>query len=161
MKRRTPRNGFTLIEVLVVIGIIAILTTIVLVAINPGRQFAQARNTQRSSNINAILNAVGQNSADNRGTLNCAGVIITTTATEIKKAGVNLRPCLVPTYISEIPVDPTTGSNTCTSATCSGAGEDYATGYLISQDSNGRYTVCAPASIEPSLPGSTQICITR
>jgi hypothetical protein len=30
------------------------------VALNPGRQFAQARNTQRWSNVNTLLNAVGQ-----------------------------------------------------------------------------------------------------
>lgn len=61
------KNGFTLIELLVVIGIIAVLSTVVIIAINPARQFAQARNTQRWSNVNTILNAVGQKMADNRG----------------------------------------------------------------------------------------------
>ena len=60
-------RGFTLIEILVVIGLIAILAAIVLIAINPGRQFAQARNSQRESNVNTILNAVGQDLADNKG----------------------------------------------------------------------------------------------
>src|SRR3989344_8197864 len=61
------KGGFTLIEILVVIGIIAILAAIVIIAINPARQFKQARDTQRTSNVNAILNAVGQFIADNKG----------------------------------------------------------------------------------------------
>ena len=67
MKGMHKQKGFTLIEILVVIGIIAILAAVVIVALNPGRQFAQARNTQRWSNINTLLNAVGQRLADNRG----------------------------------------------------------------------------------------------
>src|SRR3972149_586779 len=67
MKNLKKNGGFTLIEILVVIGIIAILAVIVLIAINPARQFAQARDTQRTSNVNAILNAVGQYLADNKG----------------------------------------------------------------------------------------------
>src|SRR5688572_14193924 len=69
MMKNKKVKGFTLIEILVVMGIIAILAAIVLIAINPARQFAQARNTQRTSNVNAILNAIGQHIADNKGEL--------------------------------------------------------------------------------------------
>ena len=41
------KQGFTLIELLVVIGILTVLLAIVLIAINPGKQFSQANNTQR------------------------------------------------------------------------------------------------------------------
>ena len=63
------QKGFTLIELLVVIGILAVLLAITLIAINPARQFAQANNTKRRSDVNAILNAVNQYMADNRGNL--------------------------------------------------------------------------------------------
>lgn len=78
------KKGFTLIELLIVLAIIGILAVVVIVALNPGRQFAQARNTQRYSNVNTILNAIGQYMADNRGTVPAT---ITTTATEICQTG--------------------------------------------------------------------------
>jgi prepilin-type N-terminal cleavage/methylation domain-containing protein len=61
-------KAFTIIEVLFVVVIIAILAVIVFVAINPPKHFAQTRNAQRYSDINAILNAVSQYSVDNQGT---------------------------------------------------------------------------------------------
>src|SRR6266849_3374438 len=63
------QKGFTLIELLVVIGILAVLLSIVLIAINPAKQFSQANNTKRRSDVNAILNAIDQYAADNKGTL--------------------------------------------------------------------------------------------
>lgn len=44
MKRHTMNKGFTLIEILVVIAIIAILATVVFVALDPVTRFADARN---------------------------------------------------------------------------------------------------------------------
>ena len=58
--KKTKQKGFTLLEVLLVIALIAILAGIVIVAINPVKQLADGRNTQRRSDVNTILNAVYQ-----------------------------------------------------------------------------------------------------
>jgi prepilin-type N-terminal cleavage/methylation domain-containing protein len=138
--QKTPKTkGFTLIEILVVIGIIAVLAAIVIVAINPARQFAQARNTQRTSNVQTILNAMGQNLADNKGIFTCLGSgTITSSAKNIGTGSGNIDlGCLVPTYISSaIPQDP--GGSGLTTGTAAD------TQYTVLIDSAGRYTIAAP-----------------
>ena len=153
--RGKSRKGFTLIEILVVIGLIAILAEIVLIAINPARQFAQARNAQRTSNVNAILNAIGQNIADNKGIFTCNATPFYIAATSTIKAsgGVDLRSCLVPAYLPEIPVDPSTG--------IAWTGSSYDTDYTVATSTIGRYTVCASGGAEAAISGSVAICVTR
>lgn len=132
-----------MIEILLVIGMIAILAAIVIIAVNPARQFAQSRNTQRVSNVNTILNAAHQYAVDNTGTLpanipasaDCAGVA----TNEICKTGAASCTGLVDLsvltaseiYIVSMPYDPS-------GATTNGAG------YHIAKSANGRITVCAP-----------------
>jgi type IV pilus assembly protein PilA len=128
-------QGFTLLEILLVVAAIGILAGIVILAINPNKQLGQTRNAQRQTDVTTILNAVYQYSLDNDGTLPTA---ITTSAQEICKTGGNctgLADLGVLTtneeYLTAIPTDPT-GSST------NGAG------YEILKTANNRVTVSAP-----------------
>lgn len=136
------RKGFTLIELLVVIGIIGILAAVVIVAVNPARQFASARDTQRRADLYSITNAVYQYATENNGNLPS---LISTTPTNVGTGtGLDLSADLVPTYIAQIPFDPSTGSAADTQ-------------YTIYLDGNGR--VIASASSE--LNDSSFITVTR
>lgn len=130
------KKAFTLLEILLVVAAIAILAGIVIVAVNPGKQLGDTKNSQRRSDVNAILNAVYQYSVDNNGSIPST---ITTTVTEICKTGAASCTGLIDLsvlttneeYLVSIPTDPT-GSST------NGAG------YEIVQSANGRVTVSAP-----------------
>lgn len=144
-------EGFTLIELLVSMGIIATLVAIVLVAINPARQFSLSNNTKRRSDVVAILSAVQQYIVANRGV---APVGISTSVLTIEKnGGVDLCALLVTTYIAALPVDPLTNSGAavtdCTSA--------YNTNYTIVKSAvDSRLTVSAPAAELSASVSATQ-----
>lgn len=129
------RKGFTLIELLVVIGIIGILAAVVLVAVNPGRQFASARDTQRRADLNSITTAIYSYATENNGNL---PTVITTTPTHIGTGGglVDLSTDLVPTYIADIPMDPATGTAADTQ-------------YTLYLDANGRVVASASSELNP------------
>jgi len=124
--------GFTLIEVLVVVALVAILAAITFIAINPAKNFADARNAQRSSDVAEILSAVTQYTSTQGNTLAGLGTIATCPAvTSIGTGGVDLSTTLVDTYIVGIPTDPSVGTAAVT-------------GYNICKTATGRVTVAAP-----------------
>ncbi len=53
------KKGFTLIELLIVIGILAILATAVILVLNPAQILAQARDSQRISDLSSVKSAIG------------------------------------------------------------------------------------------------------
>lgn len=114
MLQKKTQKGFTLLELLIVIGIIAILSGIVLIAVNPKRQFAQANDAERKIEIKKMLDAISQYAIDQRGhmeTLLPAGYVrgnsLNIVAGPATGTGeINLAP-LVPTYlIPNVPHDP-------------------------------------------------------
>lgn len=136
-------RGFTLIELLIVIALIAILAGAIIIALNPARQFAQARNSQRWTHVNTIMNSVQQNAADNNGVFTCAAGALPATATIMRPGAgsYNICGCVVPTYVSSMPYDPSASGAGYTDCTT------YDSGYTIMQDATtDRVTVAAPTA---------------
>ncbi len=142
------QKGFTLIELLVVIGILAILLAIVLIAINPARQFSQANDTKRRSDVNAILNAIDQYAADNAGNLPAGIPQAPAAAANISNAvgGADICALLVTRYLAALPSDPKDGSPTGQVTDCTAA---YDTKYTVLQATGGdrRVTVSSVSEL--------------
>ncbi len=61
------KRGFTLIELLIVIAIIAILASVIFVALDPLTRFKDSRDSARWQNVSAIATAIKVDQIDNGG----------------------------------------------------------------------------------------------
>lgn len=123
---RFPKKGFTLIELIIVIAIIAILAAAIFVAVDPARRLNEARNARRRSDVAAILNAVVTYMTDNNGTHYSTVAALTggnyytigtcatggdtgCTAKTTQAACVDLS-AIGTNYLGAVPTDPRTGT---------------------------------------------------
>ena len=91
-------KGFTLIELLVVIAIIGLLASIILASLNTAQQ--KGRDARRISDLKEIQLAL-ELYYDANSTYPIQGSALSATPT-----GANIPSALVPTYISQMPTDP-------------------------------------------------------
>lgn len=144
-------KGFTLIEILLVIGIIAVLATVVIVALDPATRFADARDSRRLSDIQSILSAAQQYLVDNQGTLPSGidtferqiGTAVNVCEVEGDICTINASGCLdlggaLARYLKSIPYDP-------------GDGSAARTRYSIRVDENNIVTVTACDSTDTTI----------
>lgn len=52
-------KGFTLLELVIVIGILAVLGAVSVLVLNPGQLFAEARDSTRVTDLQSVTNAIG------------------------------------------------------------------------------------------------------
>lgn len=142
MAKKSAYKGFTLIEILIVVALIAILATITIVAINPAKNFADTRDAQRSADVSEILNGVSQYliEVEEGHTLADFGAVPTCPTTANIGTGVgNISlALLVDEYMVAIPFDPSTG-------------DDADTGYDICQTAGGRVQISAVGENDPVI----------
>lgn len=139
------KKGFTLIEVLLVVAIIAIIAGIVILAVNPKKQLDDSNDARRRADVNTIINGVYQYIIDNGGRV---PAVILSTTTQICATSASTTQCtpfglvdlsfLSDRYLVSIPIDP------------SGATTTNGTGYYIERTTGGRIRVSAPASATTS-----------
>lgn len=121
------RSAFTLVELLIVIAIIAVLAVVVFVTLDPLTRFQDARDSQRWSDVTAVLDASKLDQVDRGGSYltaianltagsyyvigTCAsGANTTCTAQTTQAACVDLAGLVTAGKLPNIPTDPSTGS---------------------------------------------------
>lgn len=162
MKNTHTKSGFTLIELIIVIAIIAILAAAIFVALDPARRFNESRNSRRTTDVQTIHQALQKYQTDNDGVHyeqvddltagqyfvigTCSsGADSTCTAQTTQSACVDISG-LGSNYLAVVPSDPKTGT-------------DENTDYYLTKDTNGILSVgaCDPEKEGPGGEGDAPV----
>jgi type IV pilus assembly protein PilA len=154
MRRRRAvfpaKKGFSATELLLVVGVLALLIAVAVIAINPARQAALANNALRRSQLAQIMDALQQYRVDHKGEapkgISRMPIVICRTHALATSTCFDLSILSEPDlYIKELPIDPLAKS-------------PDETGYAISSDGmpHARVTLTAPLA-----EGGDDISLTR
>lgn len=64
-----PKKGFTIIELLVVVGIVGVLSAVIFLALDPVTRFEEARDVVRQNDVSMLLSAIASYQRDHEGQL--------------------------------------------------------------------------------------------
>ena len=135
------QKGFTLVEILIVVSLIAILAVVALITINPAEAQRRARDTQRIKDLSSIQSIIEQYLADHptgfeSGTSTSLGG---TNDCSTGWAGIDL--CA---YANTLPTDPTNRDSVVASTdTAVGNSENNEAQYQLIINAQGQYRICA------------------
>lgn len=140
------KEGFTLLELIIVVAVIALLAAATFVAVDPAKRIGNARNAQRWADITAMADAYMNYTADNSGSYvtsttngttyqiqnvrSGATTVGTCTASTTATTFVSLFGLVDGGYIGTINNDP-------------GGADNHSTDYYFMKDANGTVTVGA------------------
>lgn len=128
-------SGFSLMEILITIAIIAVISVVVIVALNPTKIFEDGRNSTRQSNIASIYSAINSYISEEGNSLADFGAIPTcaTSTSVLGTSATDVTSLVSGGYIGAIPVDPEGGTQ-------------VDTGYTICSISTNKIKLLAPSA---------------
>ncbi len=146
---RTNEQGFTLLEVCIVTGVMVLLVLFALFILRPASFKKELESAERRTEVAAIAQGLQRYKA-------AKGQFPSNIPLELKAIGspeeqFNLCPLLVPAYLGDIPIDPGAGAKflgyDVSTAICSTQGVEYGSGYGISRGVDGSVTISAPSAV--------------
>lgn len=157
----TKKNkGFTLLELLIVIAILAVLATTAVLVINPNETLKKARSAQRLNDLRAIEDAVIHYAAANGGYPSTSGGIRSECSGWGGYTATTTIPGLVPTYLAKLPADPR--MDTVTNKSCylyRSDGTDYKIFDIDILENSASDYLKYPEFIDPTRDGGSDGCV--
>ncbi|MEK7595826.1 MAG: type II secretion system protein [Patescibacteria group bacterium] len=148
-------RGFTLVELIMVVGLIGVLTGVILVVINGGTARAKARDAQRISNLKTIQTAI-ELYKFSTGTYPQTGA----NWIAIGSGGDTLSPLVAPSYIATVPRDSSYPSSPAPVCPYSAGNTSYS--YRTGTDANGDfYMLIGQMEVLSSVTASPCISLSK